>query len=260
MDALIKTHAYGNDFLLLLRRTFGVALPLPDVARRLCDRHHGIGADGLIAISETTEGADTTLFNADGSPAEVSGNGVRCVAAWLAANRKLSPGAAVEIGTAAGKKTLTLIEHAGSQATFRAAMGVPDGPRQARLELDGGESVDAVVLSIGNPHCVILGPLSEGRLHLLGPRLTSHPSFPAGTNVELVEVESTDRIRILIWERGVGPTESSGTGSCAAAIAAAAFGGSSRTWRSLPRRRSARGMDRSRRLLPDGPRLSGALS
>jgi len=110
---------------------------------------------------------------------------------------------------------------------FRADMGSPEDLRRETLTVDGSP-VEVVVLRVGNPQCVVLGPATPERLTALASKLAVHPSFPAGTNVELAAVEATDRVRILIWERGVGPTEASGTGACAAAVAAAAFGGASR--------------------------------
>ena len=104
-------------------------------------------------------------------------------------------------------------------------MGMPTGLRRATLDA-GGETVEASVFSIGNPQCVLLGPLPDDeRFARLGPALERHPAFPQGTNVEFVEIESSSRVRIRIWERGVGPTESSGTGACASAVAAIAHGG-----------------------------------
>ena len=112
--------------------------------------------------------------------------------------------------------------------TFEALMGRPTGLGQRSLDV-AGELVEVVELSVGNPQCIVLGgSVDDVRLHRLGPVLATHPAFPAGSNVELVEVESPSRIRILIWERGVGPTAASGTGACASAVAAAAYGGASR--------------------------------
>jgi diaminopimelate epimerase len=232
----VKAHACGNDFLLLEaagRRSAGQSGgsspgAVAQLAREVCDRHRGVGADGLIVVRETPEGADTELYNADGSRPEVSGNGVRCVAAWLAARRLLNPGASITVGTGAGPKMLTLLSGNGQAYTFRADMGQPEGVREERLDVDG-TMVAAVVLRVGNPQCVVLGPATEARLRTIAARLATHPAFPDGTNVELAAVESADRVRILIWERGVGPTESSGTGACAAAVAAITFGGAGRT-------------------------------
>jgi diaminopimelate epimerase len=124
---LIKTHAYGNDFLLWPVTSAGDApdARMSTLARSLCDRHWGVGADGFIRVQPTADGAETTLINADGSPAEVSGNGLRCVAAWLASERGLATGARVVIQTAAGAKPLTLVEHANGRWTFQADMGKP---------------------------------------------------------------------------------------------------------------------------------------
>jgi diaminopimelate epimerase len=181
-----------------------------------------------MVVDETPTGARTRLHNADGGVAEVSGNGIRCAAAWLANRRGLAAKDTLVIDTGAGPKHLTLTDRDGRRLTFRADMGAPTGIRIERLLVDT-ESVDAVVLGVGNPQCVVLGPATEERLHRIGAGLATHPFFPEGTNVELASVEAPDRVRILIWERGVGPTEASGTGACAAAVAAAFAGGAGRT-------------------------------
>jgi diaminopimelate epimerase len=224
----IKAHAYGNDFLIVAAEAMAAIGNLPALAQRVCDRHRGIGGDGLMVVSETPGGAAMRLWNADGSRSEISGNGIRCLAAWLARDRKLVIGSVVTIDTEAGAKPLTLLDVRDSQYRFRAAMGHPEQLRQERLDVDG-QVMTAVVLRVGNPQCVVLGPVTKTRLDTIAARLAGHPFFPEGTNVELAEVEAPDRVRILIWERGVGPTEASGTGACAAAVAAAAFGGADRT-------------------------------
>jgi len=226
---LIKAHAYGNDFLLVSAAAVATWPDLTALARLVCDRHQGIGADGLMIVDETADGARTRLWNADGSRSEISGNGIRCVAAWLAHTRGLSAGGQVTLDTEAGLKRVEVLSVDGLTYTCRAAMGHPEEVRQEDIDV-AGESVRAVVLRIGNPQCVVLGPaghLTTGRLHSLAAALAVHPFFPEGTNVELATVERPDLVRILIWERGVGPTEASGTGACAAAVAAAAFGGAS---------------------------------
>jgi diaminopimelate epimerase len=225
--SLVKAQALGNDFLLARRADLPAGIDRAGLARAACDRRHGIGADGFMTLEETRDGARTTLLNADGSASEVSGNGVRCAAAWLAHARGLAPGAQIVIGTDAGPKPLALLEAEGSRWVFRANMGQPEDLRLESLEL-GRIHVDAVVLRVGNPQCVVLGPATPERLHGLAAKLAVHPAFAAGTNVELATVEAPDRVRILIWERGVGPTEASGTGACAAAVAAAAYGGANR--------------------------------
>ena len=218
-----KAHAYGNDFLYVPRSEIG-GIAEAAFAREVCDRRTGVGADGLIVYQSTQEGASMTLWNADGSRAEVSGNGVRALAALLL-RRDDSSNACVAIETDAGVRRLTRLERNGVRQTFRSSMGLPSEPVQISIAA-GAESVQAVSLQIGNPQCVILGALPDvDRFRRLGEALERHPMFPDGTNVEFAEVESPTRVRILIWERGVGPTQSSGTGSCAALVAAAAFGG-----------------------------------
>ena len=227
MMRLSKAHAYGNDFLYVHRDDLAGAGPLDALARELCDRHTGVGADGLMIYHGTAERAAMELFNADGSRSEVSGNGVRGLAALLLRNETRVE-AAVTIDTAGGVKHLTRTGRDGSKQMFRAAMGLPADLRQVELTA-AGETLQLAVMTFGNPQCVALGPLpDQARFERLGPALERHAFFPARTNVEFATVERPDEVRILIWERGVGPTLSSGTGSCASLIAAAAFGGAAR--------------------------------
>ena len=227
MIAFTKAHAYGNDFLYVPAAPPAAAARW---ARRLCDRHRGVGADGLIFYELTPTGATMTLFNTDGSPSELSGNGLRGLAAivaraWRAAGRG---GGEIVVETTAGRKRLVLEGVEGTSYRFAADMGPPGDLAERDLAV-GGEVVRATVLTVGNPQCVVIGPLPDDeRFARLGPALEAHPAFPDRTNVEFALVEAPDRVRIRIWERGVGPTESSGTGSCAAAVAAAAHGGASR--------------------------------
>jgi diaminopimelate epimerase len=228
MLPIIKAHAYGNDFLYVEDHH----VPAGDraaFAREVCERQTGIGADGLIAYRRTARGAAMQLLNADGSYSEVSGNGVRGLAAVLMDVHHLAPDDdRVVVETDAGEKILSLLGRDAGRPVFRAAMGYPAPPLEADLDV-GGESLRVVVLRVGNPQCVRLeSPLSEDRLRRLGPLLEHHPAFPEGTNVEFASVETPWRVRILIWERGVGPTRASGTGACASAVAAAAFGGATR--------------------------------
>jgi diaminopimelate epimerase len=222
-----KAHAYGNDFLLVPQENAGS--DSARLARALCHRHHGVGADGLILYDLRDRGARMTLYNADGSASELSGNGLRCLAALVARAQQLEPGATVTVDTGAGVKSLELLERREDLYTFRAGLGAPTGIRQAQIPVLG-ETLTASVLAMGNPQCVVLGPLpAPGRFNTFGPALATHAMFPGGTNVEFAHVEAPDRVRILIWERGVGPTTSSGTGTAASAVAAAAHGGAART-------------------------------
>ena len=222
-----KGHAYGNDFLLLPEG----ATPtpnIPDFVRTLCHRHHGIGGDGVILYTLRAAGATMKIWNADGGLAELSGNGLRCLAALVARTQHAAIGSTIAVETGAGTKTLELLGHEGERYTFRAAMGLPEDLRQVSIPV-GSESVTASVLRLGNPQCIVIGALPDPeRFNRLGPALATHGMFPSGTNVEFAHVEAPDRVRIMIWERGVGPTTSSGTGASASAVAAAAHGGAAR--------------------------------
>jgi diaminopimelate epimerase len=228
-----KGHAYGNDFLMVRAEEVSTRGADPaTLAKQVCARHTGIGADGLILFRDEADGIRFDLLNPDGSYAELSGNGVRCLAALIAHH---AGGAAASVGqviiyTDAGPKTLVPLAHdeLDRRTTFRAAMGKPANLRELTLDV-AGERIRVAALTMGNPQCILLDqPLTPERLHKFGPALQTHPEFPSGVNVEIIAVESPDTVRILIWERGVGPTESSGTGSCASAIAAASFAGAAR--------------------------------
>jgi diaminopimelate epimerase len=228
MLPISKAHAYGNDFLYVEEHLVADRDEV-SLARTLCARHTGVGGDGLILYRRTASGAAMRLFNADGSYSEVSGNGVRGLAALLVDVHGVAPrDGVIVVGTDAGDKQLTLLGRDRDRPVFRAAMGQPANPAQLDLDVCG-ESLRVVTLRVGNPQCVRLeSPLSEARVLTLGRCLANHPAFPEGTNVEFASVETPGRVRILIWERGVGPTSASGTGACAAAVAAAAFGGAGR--------------------------------
>src|SRR6184192_4311440 len=170
-----KAHAYGNDFLYVEADAIG-DLPLSPLARELCDRHTGVGADGLIVFTRTPDGASMRLVNADGSAAEVSGNGVRGLAALLLRH---DPGteAQLTIQTDAGPKRLTRTGRWRSRQTFRAAMGTPRDLRRVPIQA-AGEPLQAVVMDFGNPQCVVLGDLpADDRFQRLGPALEQHQMF-----------------------------------------------------------------------------------
>jgi diaminopimelate epimerase len=222
---LAKAHAFGNDFLFVPTDDVGGEAELGPLTRRLCERHTGVGGDGVIYYSALPDGtARMRLVNADGSPSELSGNGLRCLAALVLHQRDGAgePGTTLRVGTDAGWKTLTLTARAGARYTFRAAMGMPEQITQETLHVDG-EDLPVVIMTMANPQCVALVEElpDPARFERLGPALATHPRFAAGTNVEFAVVETRNRVRILIWERGVGPTLASGTGACASAIAAA---------------------------------------
>jgi diaminopimelate epimerase len=229
---LAKLHAYGNDFLFVPEEQ-AEGVDLASLARRMCARHSGVGGDGLILYAIAPDGtARMRLTNADGSPSELSGNGLRCLAALVLHVREgtgSEPLTEIRVDTDAGWKQLTLVGRNGGRYTFRAAMGAPTNVQQEHLDVLG-ERLLVTTLGVGNPHCVVLVDRlpDEDRFSRFGPALSTHRRFVAGTNVEFAHIESSERVQILIWERGVGPTTASGTGACAAAVAAMAHGGAAR--------------------------------
>ena len=234
MLSLAKAHAYGNDFL-FIPHDQAEGLNPQALAQQTCARHSGVGGDGLILYTIAPDGtARMTLYNADGSPSELSGNGLRCLAALVLhlryrKNGHGSPLTTVNVDTDAGWKSLALVSRNGCRYTFRAAMGQPTNVQQETLVV-GGESLPVTILGMGNPQCVALVEdlPDEARFHRLGPAIATHARFSAGTNVEFAKLEAPNQLRILIWERGVGPTQASGTGACASAVAAIAHRGAAR--------------------------------
>ena len=164
---LIKSHAFGNDFLLVDEREIAAVADIPALARAVCERHRGIGADGLLIFGDGAGGTTMRLLNADGSASEISGNGLRCLAAWLAHR---DGGRDIEVTTGAGLKRLQLLDRSGSRYTFRAAMGQPEELTQESIAV-GGTTVTAVTLRVGNPQCVVLGEVTTERLHSLAAAL-----------------------------------------------------------------------------------------
>ncbi|HEY6490579.1 MAG TPA: diaminopimelate epimerase [Terracidiphilus sp.] len=254
MIPFTKAHACGNDFLIVNHddvRSYDLAL----LSQRLCARNTGLGADGVEYFEWTGDTSGRIhLRNADGSEAEISGNGTRCVAAWMAEERNVQPGDILSIETDAGPRVCTIDEFrdsdmGGPTAMITTDMGEPEFEKQT-VELSDGTSIDGVFVSTGNPHFVIVMPrmdldllgggspldateraLATLRFSIndrpwddIGAEICLHPDFPDQTNVEFVHIlgsasEPIDLIAIRIYERGVGPTSSSGTGTSAAATA-----------------------------------------
>jgi diaminopimelate epimerase len=214
--AFTKASACGNDFLIVEGE--GIE-DLSAVSRRMCDRHNGIGADGVEWLFPDAE-TDTCLrlINADGSEAEISGNGTRCVAAELSARTGKQE---VAIRTAAGVKTCRLIERRGSTFEFESDMGKSEVGGQLAIESMWVRAVGTRV-SMGNPHFVVFVDQFQEGWQKQAALIQTQPQFPQGTNVEYVTVRGPNEIEIRLFERGVGETLSSGTGSCASAIAAIA--------------------------------------
>lgn len=214
-----KASACGNDFLIIDGTQSSENLAA--LSRRLCDRHQGVGADGVEWLFPASD-ADISarLFNADGSEAEISGNGTRCVAAYLCAEETKDK---VVISTGAGLKTCTLTSRSEIQYEFEIAMGEPEVGAELRLHLPSRE-VRGIPVSMGNPHYVVFVPEFALGWQLEAAEIGRQPHFKQGINVELVTVEDKHNISAHLFERGVGETRSSGTGSCAAAVAAIATG------------------------------------
>jgi diaminopimelate epimerase len=227
-----KAHACGNDFLIVTEEA-AANYDRANLTRRLCARNTGIGADGIEFFAWTGERAGRIrLHNADGSIAEISGNGTRCVAAWMASERGFQPGNEVEISTDAGVRVCQINAlKTGDEFTVEviAGMGVPSfTPRTVRLL--SGLAVSGVEVSTGNPHFVIVADNTDYSVggivwQQIGAEICLHSDFPQQTNVEFLRIAGPNKIEIRIFERGVGPTTSSGTGSSAAATAAIAFSG-----------------------------------
>jgi diaminopimelate epimerase len=212
-----KASACGNDFLII--EGADTSGNLGAISRRLCDRHNGIGADGVEWLfADPSSDARAQLFNADGSEAEVSGNGTRCVAAYLCLERNSQE---VAILTGAGLKTCRLTGRQGSEFEFEADMGEPVISGQSSIETMWVRAVGTRV-SMGNPHFVIFVDSFQEGWQRQAALIATQPAFPKGTNVEYVVVRGGNEIEIRLYERGVGETLSSGTGSCASAVAAIA--------------------------------------
>jgi diaminopimelate epimerase len=228
MISFVKAHACGNDFLILeeavARRNHA------ELAKKLCSRNTSIGADGIEFLERRASGElFLRLFNADGSEAELSGNGTRCVAAWLA---KSEGRAEVALGTHGGLRTCKVIEAADPFYRIESGMGVPRVmPRT--IVIPGVGNVAGAMVNVGNPHYVLFVEHEDFSAHGLawqdlGAKISTSPLFPHGTNVEFVRVLADAEIEFRIYERGCGPTTSSGTGTCASSSAAIALRGTAR--------------------------------
>jgi diaminopimelate epimerase len=224
----VKAHACGNDFLILDEAVAGRQHAA--LARRLCARNTSIGADGIEFLERKAGGEFfLRLFNADGSEAELSGNGTRCVAAWLAHSEGLRE---VALGTHGGVRTCRVISAAGSLYLIESEMGVPRVMPRA-IVVEGVGKVEGAMVNVGNPHFLIFVESEDFSSHgmrwqELGAKIAVDPVFKFGTNVEFVRVRSKDEIEFRIYERGCGPTTSSGTGTCASSAAAMALRGAAR--------------------------------
>ncbi len=231
-----KFEALGNDFLVVLERELPAHIGRSTLAREICDRKRGAGADGLLIIGPPVNPEakfSMQVWNADGSEAEISGNGLRCAAAFKLLCAEF-PGDSMEIETRAGARTLRLVRRKSELLIFSADMGVPvlkseEIPvaifpaREKCIDqlLEGdGLHLRATVTSMGNPHCsVFVEDFAPMDWRGIGAKVERHPLFPRRTNVEFIRVLDRRHIEVRFWERGVGETCSSGTGACAATVA-----------------------------------------
>jgi diaminopimelate epimerase len=231
-----KYQGLGNDFLMIDGRQAsqedsdaGLA---PELVRQLCDRRFGVGGDGVILALPSQAGGELRMriFNADGSEPEMCGNGIRCLARFLADRDGDGPGRRWQVDTLAGRIVPELL----ADGSIRVDMGppflepatipttLPLGPAglpQGELDLDG-EAFALAAAGMGNPHAVVpVDDLADFDLERFGPLLEVHPSFPAKTNVHFVQVLAPDHLVMRVWERGAGPTLACGTGACATLVA-----------------------------------------
>ena len=227
MIPFTKAHACGNDFLIVTEES-AAGRDWAEATRRLCERNTGVGADGIEFFAWTgTKSGRIRLHNADGSIAEISGNGTRCVAAWMAEAIGAKPGDELAIETDAGLRVCRIDAVSAGEnfaVEVTTAMGVPQfAPRT--VTIPGGVQVRGTEVSTGNPHFVVVVDndnfaVGGQKWQSIGQQICGHSDFPFQTNVEFVRIVSPSEIEIRIFERGVGPTASSGTGTSASATAA----------------------------------------
>jgi len=232
-----KIHSLGNDFLIVEEGKIKGGEDKPTLARQICERHTGVGADGLLLISikDKDKGlVNFRVFNADGTEAELSGNGLRGAAAYLYHHKKIESYRII-FQTTAGTRECELIQKNDRLYHIQIEMGIPLLSSQDIPFYDGSvyekiidypltinrKSYPITVISLGNPHCALFFDRFPARIewHQIGREIELHPFFLKKTNVEFVRVLNREEIEVLFWERGVGETLSSGSGSCAAAVA-----------------------------------------
>ena len=232
MIPFAKAHACGNDFLIVIEDA-AARRDWAELTRRLCARNTGVGADGIEFFAWTgSKSGRIRLHNADGSIAEISGNGTRCVAAWMSSMIGAKPGDELRIETDAGMRVCRINDvktDSGYSVEVTTGMGIPSATSKV-VTLADGRLIEGVAVSTGNPHFVIVVDNAEFSVggvawQEVGAQICIHSDFSHQTNVEVVRIASPDEIEIRIFERGVGPTASSGTGTSASATAAIAFHG-----------------------------------
>jgi diaminopimelate epimerase len=211
-----KWHGLGNDYLLVERAVVGESLA-PELVRRICDHHLGVGSDGVLeVVAVKGPRAEVVIWNPDGSTAELSGNGTRIAARWLA--RRSGAG---EVAIAVGPREVIARMRNGIEV--ETDMGPVEVAPSETLDVDG-EELELTPVTVGNPHAVIRRDPDPAEVRRLGPLVETHVRFPERTNVQLVRVDAEREVTAGVWERGAGETLSSGTSACAVAGAAVARG------------------------------------
>ena len=240
-----KAHGLGNDFILVAEAD--APSRREEWVRSLCERHRGIGGDGVVLHGPARDGIRMTLVNADGLPGEISGNGLRCLAA-LAVREGWAPSVHT-VHTVVGPRPVEVTPAGHGLYRITTDLGVPglgsadvpmalDPPREPvtdhPIEVEG-RTVRVTATSMGNPHCAVFCDevADDALIATLGPALENHPLFPERTNVEFITVREEGEIRVRFWERGVGPTEASGTGSASAVVASILVGRTGREVRAV---------------------------
>jgi diaminopimelate epimerase len=227
-----KMHGLGNDYIVIDNRDEEISdVEAPELARKLCERKFSVGADGLLLASNSASAAvKMQIFNADGSEAEMCGNGIRCFVKYCYENN-VARKSELTVETLAGIKRAWLTIENGSVKSVRVDMGTPALERSKIPMLGQGTSVNedlqvngetykVTCLSVGNPHCVIfVDALDDFPVQRVGPKIENHRLFPKKTNVEFVQVLGENELKVRVWERGCGETLACGTGACAAVVA-----------------------------------------
>ncbi|MBI2133999.1 diaminopimelate epimerase [Candidatus Woesearchaeota archaeon] len=229
-----KMQGTGNDYIFIDMTTNYYSINWPEFSRKISDRHFGVGSDGVILVFDSKE-ADfrMSIFNSDGSEAEMCGNGIRSFARYVFEHR-LTNKKIMKIDTGSGIKDVELISRNGSIWGAKVNMGVPvlDGkeipvaiekPMVLNEEIEAdGKKITFTAVSMGNPHCIIFtDDLSDEMVRGAGPLIERHPLFPKRTNVEFAKISDINHMEMRVWERGSGETLACGTGACAALVAAA---------------------------------------
>jgi diaminopimelate epimerase len=228
----LKMHGAGNDYVYIDCMRQPLPADPPALSRVMSDRHFGVGSDGLILICPSEKAdARMRMYNADGSEAEMCGNGVRCIAKYLY-EHGLVRKPAITLETGRGILTLEPEVSNGKVSRVRVDMGEPilqaeriptalpgNPPIDAPLAI-GDNSLMVTCVSMGNPHCItFVDAITDALVLVIGPKVEKHPAFPRRTNVEFVKINRPDDVTVRVWERGSGETLACGTGACAVAVA-----------------------------------------